>query len=117
MSEPQAPRRARHLLDPDDPRPPASDRQPRMGIETVQRYVMSVLAATTILHLAIGLVIAGLVIEDEHRTSQIGLCVLGGAFGVISVAAALAIHGRSILSPWLLLGTVPGIVGVWLVLA
>jgi hypothetical protein len=88
-----------------------------MSIETVQRYVMSVLAATTILHLAVGLVIAGLMTDDEFRTSQIGLCVLGGAFGVMAVAAALAIHRRNPLSPWLLLGTVPGIVGVWLVLA
>lgn len=115
MSQTQEPRRARHLLDPDNPRPPAP-RRTGMGIESVQRYVLSALAATTILHLSVGLVISGLVIDDSHRASQVGLCVLGGAFGVIAVAAALVIHRRNPLSPWLLLGTLPGIVGVWLVL-
>ena len=43
------------------------------------------------------------------------------AFFVIAVAAAevavgLAIHKRSPLSPWLALGVLPGIVGVWLTL-
>ncbi|NHC21690.1 hypothetical protein G6553_00700 [Nocardioides sp. IC4_145] len=124
MSAPTPPpRRARHLLDPDNPRPPQPTRRRKGGkpggmpIEIVQRYVLSVLAATTILHLAIGLVFAGLVIDDEHRVSQVGLCVLGGAFGVMAVAAALAIHRKNPLSPWLLLGTIPGIVGVWMVLA
>ncbi|WP_435741314.1 hypothetical protein [Nocardioides sp. SYSU DS0663] len=116
MSQQQEPRRARHLLDPANPRPPAPRRPNGMSIETVQRYVLSALAATTILHLSVGLVIAGLVIDDSERASQIGLCVLGGAFGVIAVAAALAIHRRNPLSPWLLAGTLPGIVGVWLVL-
>lgn len=115
MSQPQQPRRARHLLDPDNPRPPAPRRQQKnMHIDVVQRYVLSVLAATTILHLAGGLVLAALVIED-NRTSQVGLCVLGGAFGVLAVVAALAIHRRSLLSPWLLLGTLPGVIGLWLV--
>ncbi|MDN4162198.1 hypothetical protein [Nocardioides abyssi] len=127
MSAPTPPpRRARHLLDPDNPRParptrPRKDGKPGktggMPIEVVQRYVLSVLAATTILHMSVGLVLAGLVIDDEFRVSQIGLCVLGGTFGVLAVAAALAIHKKSPLSPWLLLGTIPGIVGVWLVLA
>lgn len=127
MSAPTPPpRRARHLLDPDNPRQASSARARRSGkqgkpggmpIEVVQRYVLSVLAATTILHMAVGLVIAGLVIDDEFRVSQIGLCVLGGAFGVMAVAAAMAIHKKNPLSPWLLLGTLPGVVGVWLVLA
>ncbi|MDN4174854.1 hypothetical protein QWY28_17965 [Nocardioides sp. SOB77] len=121
MSAPTPPpRRARHLLDPDNPRPARPVRpggsQRSMSIDVVQRYVLSVLAATTILHMSAGLVIAGLVIDDENRTSQVGLCVLGGAFGVMAVAAALAIHRKNPLSPWLLLGTIPGIVGVWLAL-
>jgi hypothetical protein len=114
MSAPTPPpRRARHLMDPDNPRPPQPTRRRKNGkqggmpIEIVPRYV----------HLSVGLVIAGLVIDDEHRVSQIGLCVLGGAFGVMAAAAALAIHRKNPLSPWLLLGTIPGIVGVWLVLA
>ncbi|MBC9731781.1 hypothetical protein [Nocardioides marmotae] len=125
MSAPTpSPRRARHLLDPDNPSAPRPTRararsrstQKSMSIDTVQRYVLSVLAATTILHMSVGLVLAGLIIDDEHRVSQVGLCVLGGAFGVLAVAAALAIHRKNALSPWLLLGTIPGIVGVWLVL-
>ena len=62
---------------------------------------MSVLVGTTIFHLSVGLVIAALVIDDSERVAQVGLCVLGGAFGVVAIAAAFAIHRRPIASPWL----------------
>jgi hypothetical protein len=35
---------------------------------------------------------------------------------VVAVAAGLAIHGRSLLSWWLLLGTLPAFIGLWLTL-
>jgi hypothetical protein len=43
--------------------------------------------------------------------------VIGGAFGVVAVAVGIAIHGRKVLTPWLLLGCVPLVVGLVLVLS
>ena len=41
------------------------------------------------------------------------LCLVAGGFGLAAVVAALAIHGRPVLSPWLLLGTLPTWIGLW----
>ncbi len=85
-----------------------------MSISTVQAWVLSVLAVTTILHFAMGLVVAAAYVDTESR--KIGLLVVSGYIGVVAVGAGLAIHRRSLLSPWLLLGLLPAIVGVWFVL-
>lgn len=106
-----APRR-RHLIDPQNPPP----RTPARETTKVQQWVMSALVVTTILHLAVGLTIATLFIADDQRPAQIGLNVISGAFGVIAIAAGFLIHRRSPLTPWLLLGLLPGVVGVVLVL-
>ncbi len=78
----------------------------------VQRWVMSTLAVTTILHLVVGLVVAAVMLDDAPDSSKIGLNVIAGIFGAIAVATGLAIHGRRILSPWLLLGVVPTAIGL-----
>jgi hypothetical protein len=57
------------------------------------------------------------VMLDGPMSSRLGLHVIAGVFGAIAVAAGRAIHGKSILSPWLLLGAVPTAVGLWLTLA
>ncbi len=80
----------------------------------VQGWVMSVLAVTTILHLVVGLVVAAVLLDDAPDTSKVGLTVIAGIFGAMAVATGLAIHGRRILSPWLLLGVVPTAIGLWL---
>ncbi len=90
---------------------PAQDER---DLATVQRWVMSVLAVTTILHLVVGLVVAAVLLDDAPDSSKIGLTVIAGVFGAIAVATGLAIHGRRILSPWLLLGLVPTAIGLWL---
>jgi hypothetical protein len=102
-------------MDPDAPRRPPTAAAQR-SLTHVQRWVMSVLAVTTILHLSVGLAIAAYVVPDSQRSGQVGLNVIAAAFGVIAVASGLAIHARPILSPWLLLGLVPGLVGLALVL-
>ena len=92
-------------------------RQPARGamtITSVQRWIMSSLAVTTILHLAGGLVLAAKV--ADVRSSQIGLLVIAGAFGVLAFAAGVVIHGRSPLHPLLLLGLLPALAGAWWVL-
>lgn len=115
MTQEPTPRRAKHLIDPTVPRKRATA-EDIARLEHVQRTVMSVLVGTTIFHLSIGLVIAAVVIDDSERIAQVGLCVLGGAFGVVAIAAAFAIHRRAILSPWLALGFLPTLVGLYVVL-
>lgn len=110
------PRRAKHLIDPSAPRPVRDAAAEQKSLTAVQRWVMSVLAVTTILHLSVGVSVAGMFLGRPQLSSQIGLNVIAAAFGVIAVATGLAIHGRRLVTPWLLLGTIPGIVGLWLTL-
>ena len=118
MSQEPTPRRARHLIDPTAPRK-APTREDVARLEHVQRTVMSVLVGTTILHLSIGLVIGAYFIDDSERVAQVGLCLLGGAFGVIAVAAAYAIHRKPLtplrLATALAVGSVPAVVGLYVV--
>lgn len=111
------PRRARHLIDPSAPRPVRDVRAESRSLTRVQQWVMSTLAVTTILHFSAGLVLAAMYLDDRGRSSQIGLDVIAGIFGVMAVAAGFAIHKKPVFTPWLLLGVVPGVVGVWLTLS
>lgn len=105
-----------HLLDLNAPRQVIKDpEKDARDLARVQKWVMSVLAVTTILHLVAGLTIAAVTL-DGPLSSRVGLAVIAGIFGAIAVAAGRGIHGRSVLSPWLLLGLVPTLVGLWLVL-
>ena len=109
------PRRARHLMDPTAP-PRRRDPQADARLARVQQWVMSVLAVTTLVHLCAGLVIAALFIDRSDTVARVGLCVIAGAFGVMAAGIARAIHKRPPLSPWLLVGVLPAVVGLWLVL-
>lgn len=105
-----------HLLDLHAPRQVVKDpEQDARDLARVQRWVMSVLAVTTIVHLVVGLVVAAVMLDDAPDSSRIGLNVIAGIFGAGAVVAARAIHGRRILSPWLLLGVVPTAIGLFLV--
>lgn len=115
MTHDQPVRRQRHLMDPNNPRP-VTRREDVERLERVQKWVLSVLIVTTILHLSAGLGIAAQYVDDGATTAGVGLSVLAGIFGVIAVAAGLAIHRRSMASAWLLLGVIPGLVSVFLVL-
>lgn len=107
-----------HLLDLDAPRRVVADpEKDARDLARVQRWVMSTLAVTTILHLVVGLVVAAVMLDDAPDSSRIGLAVIAGIFGSLAVAAGLAIHGKRILSPWLLLGVVPTAIGCWLLFA
>jgi hypothetical protein len=105
----------RHLIDPANPRRPQPGDRERL--ERVQRWVLSTLAVTTILHLSAGLVVAALVMDPDRSVDRIGLVALAGLFGMVSVASGLAIHRHRLLTPWLLLGLVPGVVGAVLLAA
>lgn len=97
-------------MTPGQPRP----QQRQTNITTVQRWVMSSLTATTILHMSGGVVVAAYV--SDRRSSQIGLLVIAAVFGVLAFVAALLIHRRSPLSWWLLPGLVPALVGASVIL-
>ena len=83
-----------------------------MSITKVQQWVLSVLALTVIEHFAFGLAVAAVFAEDQD--ARVGLNVLAGITGVAGVAAFRALHGKSIISAWLLLGPLPGVIGAWL---
>jgi len=82
-----------------------------MSITQVQQWVLSVLAFTVIEHFAAGLAVAA-VFSDE-KDAQVGLNVLAAITGTMAVAAFRALHGKRILSAWLLLGPLPGVVGAY----
>lgn len=106
-----------HLLDLDAPRRVVEDpEKDAQDLARVQRWVMSVLAVTTILHLSVGLLVAAVMLDDAPMTSKVGLSVIAGVFGAMAVATGRGLHGKPILSPWLLLGVVPTAIGLALIL-
>lgn len=115
MTEPAQPKRRRHLMDPNAPRPVRDHAAENKNLSRVQRWVMSALAVTTIFHLVMGLIIAALFLDDPRPGARVGLCLIAGAFGVIAVAVAMLIHDRLPLTPWLLVGLVPSAIGIGLI--
>lgn len=107
------PRPRRHLIDPANPRPQSTQ---GMSMGSVQRWVMSVLAVTTIGHFAAGLVIAAVFMDSRPVSARVGIDVIAGVVGVLGVAAGFLIHQKSALTPWLLLGLLPAAVGLYLIL-
>ena len=103
------PKHRKHLMVPGQPRPVA----PRgaMSLSSVQRWVLSTLAVSTILHLAGGLVLAARYVDE--RSSAIGLLVIAAAMGVLGMLAGLLIHRARPVHPLLLVGLVPAAAGTW----
>lgn len=95
-------------MDPANPVRPVNDH----SLTRVQRWVLSVLAVTTIFHLSAGLVIGAFFLDESATVSRYGLCVIGGLFGVVAAAVARLIHQKPVASWWLALGLVPGVVGI-----
>lgn len=80
-----------------------------MSVTKVQQWVSSVLAATVIGHLSVGMVFAAL--YAPKQSSQIGLLIIAGIIGLIAGIGFRAIHQWRILSLWLLVGLAPALVG------
>ncbi|TIC81970.1 hypothetical protein E8D37_10310 [Nocardioides sp. GY 10127] len=99
-----------------DPNAPVRDTVNSAGITTVQKWVMSTLAVSSILHMAAGVIVAAWFMDPSQLVPRLGLSVIAGAFGVLAVASGLAIHKHPVLTPWLLLGLAPTVVGFWLFL-
>ena len=99
-------------MDPSNPVRPVNDR----SLTSVQRWVVATLVVFTVALLAIGIVIAALVIDPSFGAARVGLTIIAMAFGVLGLLGGFAVHGRGV-SAWLLLGLIPGVVGLVLVLA
>lgn len=112
MTELVPPRRRKHLMDPSQPRPETKP-EDLERLQRVQRTVMSVLVVTTVLHLAVGLAIASAHVSDDRLDAQIGLNVVASVTMVLGIGAALVLHKKPWLSPWLLVGLLPGLIGIW----
>jgi hypothetical protein len=106
---PKQPRVAKHLMTPGQPRVVRES----TSVGTVQKWVLSALAATTIMHLAGGLVLAAAFLDTTGK--QVAMLMIATAFGLIAIIAALLIHQVRVLSPWLLLGLLPTAVGVYFI--
>ncbi len=85
-----------------------------MSVGQVQKWILSALVVTTLMHLAGGLVIAAIFLDDAKVDGRIGLNVIAGLVGAMGVAAARGIHQKPLLSPWLLVGFVPTAIGLYL---
>jgi hypothetical protein len=112
MSTPP-PRRPRHLLDPDDPRPAPTGRR-EMSITSVQRWVLTALVVTTVEHFALAFVFGAKYLDESRVAERAVLLVLAAVVGVLGVVGALALHQRGPWSWWLPLGLLPALAGaVW----
>jgi hypothetical protein len=85
-----------------------------MSIGKVQKWVLTSLVAVTIGHLSLGMVLAAVAAPEERLDSRVGLLVIAGLFGLIAVGVARLIHQWRLLTPWLLLGLLPALVGGYL---
>src|SRR5690242_12247615 len=110
-------RRAKHLIDPANPRPRPTGEERRLEqarLNRVREWVTSALAVTTVFHLSVGLSIAAIFIDDDKLAARIGLNVIGAVLLVAGIAGARAIHHKNPVSAWLLLGVLPAAVGAFL---
>ncbi len=90
---------------------PSPDPGDGMSITQVQQWVLSVLAFTVIMHFAAGLAVAA--VFSDKQDARVGLNVLAAITGTMAVAAFRALRAKRILSFWLLLGPLPGVIGAW----
>ena len=99
-------------MDPANPVRQVNDR----SFTQVQRWVVSVLAVTTIGHFSAGLVVAAVFLDTRGVGGQVALDMIAGLVGVLGVAAGFLIHGRKPFTPWLAAGLVPAAVGLYFIL-
>lgn len=115
MAEPSTRRRQRHLIDFDNPPPrPAPGAKQGMSMNQVQRWVSSALAFVTLEHLAGGIVVAAVFTDDRFLAARVALNVLAAVTGIGAVVLARVIHSKPLVSSWLLVGLIPGLIGAWL---
>ncbi|GAB2648757.1 hypothetical protein [Kribbella swartbergensis] len=86
-----------------------------MKIETVQRWVASVILIHVGSVPAVSLAVYSIGIAEADRGKGIGLWLMSGVIGLLTVAGVLAIFRRSLLSGWMILGAAPtAATGFWI---
>jgi len=85
-----------------------------MSVTAVQRWIMSTLALVTVEHLAAGIVLAAVFINDSRAGDRIGLLVIATVLAAGGIVAFRLIHQKPALSPWLVLALLPAGIGAWL---
>ncbi len=110
-------KRPKHLMDPDNLQRPVNDHR----LTNVQRWVWTITLVFIVTHLAIGLAVASIALDDDATGGIIGLNVIAAVMGVLSLVAGFALHDKNPLHwpywPWLLLGLLPGVIGAYVALA
>ncbi len=79
----------------------------------VQRWVLTVLTISIVFHLAGGLAFAAYFINPDVPSSRIGLLIIAALMGCLAVGAVCAIHRRRVVTPWLAIGLIPALSGVY----
>jgi hypothetical protein len=89
-------------------RPIRRRRTPRpMNIETVQRWVVSAVLFHVGTVPAVTLAVYSIGVSHNDFGKGVGLWIMSGVIGILTAAGILAIHRRTPLSLWLLLGILP----------
>lgn len=81
-----------------------------MKIETVQRWVASVILFHVGSVPAITLAVYSISVAKTDHGKGVGLWFMSGVIGLLTVTGIRLIHQRTPLSPWLILGALPTIV-------
>jgi hypothetical protein len=78
-----------------------------MKIETVQRWVASVILFHVGSVPTVSLAVYSIGFAETDRGRGIGLWLMSGVIGLLTIAGMRLIHQRTPVSPWLVLGILP----------
>jgi hypothetical protein len=78
-----------------------------MKIETVQKWVASVILFHVGSVPTVSLAVYSIGFAETERGRGIGLWLMSGVIGLLTVAGMRLIHRRTPISPWLILGILP----------
>ncbi|MER7245604.1 hypothetical protein [Kribbella sp. NPDC000426] len=78
-----------------------------MKIETVQKWVASVILIHVGSVPAVSLAVYSIGVAESDRGRGIGLWIMSGVIGILTVTGVRLIFQRSPISPWLILGLLP----------
>jgi hypothetical protein len=80
-----------------------------MEVERVQRWVMSALLVTVLFIFGGGMaLLSG---YSEQPGARPALLVVSGVVGLLAVLGVRVIHAKSLLTPWLVAGFLPALLG------
>lgn len=86
-----------------------------MTLATVQQWVLTVLICTVATMPVAALVITAVNLQSGPNGDAVVLCVVGSLIGVLAVGASRLVHHLRPVSPLLMTGAVPGLLGLVLV--